>query len=73
MKVYIKNEDKFEWPEEMSKILKYLKANGEVLVEDKKIENLYYEFSYYIYCASWMSVNEQILEEFANWLSDIDI
>ena len=36
------------------------------------IEKLYYEFSER-YCAQWLRVNDNILEEFSNWLDEYDI
>lgn len=74
MKVYERNEvDNFTYPDEMKRILDYLNKHGKILARPSTIESLYYDFSYEQYCASWMRVDEQILEEFENWLTDIDI
>ena len=73
MKVYERNCSKFTYPDEMEKILKYLTEHGNILVDSSTIEDLYYEFSSRKYEASWMRVNEQILEEFEEWLSELDI
>lgn len=71
MKVYKRhNKYNFAYPNDMEKILNYLSKHGEILVDDSTIENLYYDFSDIKYDASWMSVNEQMLEEFEDWLND---
>lgn len=73
MKVY-KRYDKynFAFPDDMEKILNYLYKHGEILVNDSTIESLYFDFSYEKYDAGWMGVNEQILEEFEDWLEHFD-
>lgn len=73
MKVYERNEvNNFRYPEEMKRILDYLNKHGNILVKDSVIESLYYEFSDERYCAGWMGVDEQMLEEFEDWLNDYD-
>ena len=74
MKVYERNESNyFTYPEDMKLILNYLNSHGKIFVKESTIEDLYYEFSDRKYCASWMGVNEQMLEEFEEWLVDISI
>lgn len=74
MRVYERNEtNKFTYPEEMKLILDYLNIHGKVLVSDSTIEDLYYRFSDEKYCASWMGVNDRLLEEFEDWLNDVNI
>lgn len=74
MKVYERNEsNNFTYPDEMKRILDYLNEHGKIFVKPSTIESLYYDFSDEQYCASWMCVDEQILEEFENWLTGIDI
>lgn len=74
MKVYERNEkNNYTYPDEMEKILDYLNKCGKVLAKGSIIENLYYEFSDEKYCASWMEVNEQMLEEFEKWLHEYDL
>lgn len=69
MRVYErKYNPKYTYPEDMKMILDYLNEHGKILVSDSDIENLYYDFSDEKYCASWMGVNEQMLEEFEDWL-----
>jgi hypothetical protein len=73
MKVYERNEvNNFRYPEEMKRILDYLNEHGKIFVKDSVIEDLYYEFSSDKYEAGWMGVNEQMLEEFEDWLNDYD-
>ena len=74
MRVYEKNSSQdFTYPDEMKRILNYLDKHGTVLVKPLTIEKLYYEFSEDEYCASWLCVDDDVLEEFANWLNEKDI
>jgi hypothetical protein len=73
MKVYERHENNFTYPEDMKLILDYLKAHGKVLVKDSTIEDLYYGFSEEKYCAGWMCVDEQMLEEFEDWLNELEL
>jgi hypothetical protein len=73
MKAYERNESKFNHPEDMKLILDYLNAHGRILVKESTIEELYYDFSDEKYCACWMGVNDRMLEEFEDWLCDIEI
>ena len=71
MRVYKRYEKySFAHPDDMEKILNYLRKHGEILVNDKTIENLYYTFSHVRYSAGWLSVREETLEEFADWLNE---
>ena len=54
-------------------IMDYLNEHGTVLVKPLTIEKLYYEFSEDKYCARWMCVNDDLLEEFSDWLDEYDI
>ena len=73
MRVYEKHSSKdFDYPDEMKRILDYLNEHGTILVKPLTIEKLYYEFSER-YCAQWLRVNDNILEEFSNWLDEYDI
>ena len=73
MKVYQRNDSKFTYPEDMRLILDYLNAHGKILVKDSTIEDLYYDFSDEKYCAGWMCVNDEILEEFEDWLNELEL
>ena len=74
MRVYVKKTTpRFNRPEEMKKILDYLNDNGLLMCSGKTVETMYYEFSEEKYCAGWMSVDEELLEEFADWLADQEV
>lgn len=82
MKAFIRNaETTFRHPEDMAKILAYLNERGKLQVSAKTIEELYSDFSEEKYCAGWMGVPDTsedgdfpyLLEDFADWLSEIDI
>lgn len=74
MRVYEKHESHgFTYPDEMKRILDYLNEHGTLLVKPSIVEKLYYDFSEDQYCASWMCVNDDMLEEFADWLDEYDI
>lgn len=74
MKVYERFiEDRFDYPEDMSIIIKYLKSRGKILVSYSTIEELYRDFSEDKYCAGWMTVNGDILEEFEEWLHEYEM
>lgn len=60
----------FSYPDDMEKILNYLRKHGEILVDDFMIECLYRKFSDDWYCAGWVSVDEHALNEFEKWLND---
>lgn len=71
MKVYRRyNEKKFYHQKDMELILDYLNKHGEILVDELVIEDLFYDFSYEKYRASWMTINDKILKEFEDWLND---
>lgn len=59
-------------PEDMKKILEFLREHGEILVEEGDIERLYEEFSCEKYSAGWLSVDDQILFEFEDWLNEYE-
>ena len=56
----------------MQLILDYLNEHGEILVSEIAIQGLYREFSDERYAAGWISVCEQTLCEFENWLEHYD-
>ena len=73
MRVYERKiEFDFDYPEDMKLILDYLNERGEILVGEYGIEILYREFSRENYFAGWMRVDEQMLEEFEDWLEHYD-
>lgn len=74
LQAYIKKrEPQFSYPGEMAKILAYLNEHGTIQVSEETVERLYFCFSDRVYCAGWMTVNDSILEEFSEWLSEIEV
>ena len=63
----------FKYPDDMWKIINYLKQRGDINVKYMKLEELYEDFSYYVYCAQWMMVTNERLEEFAEYLSEYEV
>lgn len=57
----------------MEKILKYLKQNGVLRISNASVEKYYREFSCEEYDASWASVTDELIEEFAEWLEKKEI
>ena len=73
MRAYIpNNESEFEFPEDMERILNYLNANGKLMVNARAVEEFYEGYSEDRWCAGWISVNDDRLEDFANWLSRVE-
>lgn len=69
MKIWERNKAVlYDYPDDMEKILKYLTENGKLYVSGQTVEKLYREFSGYVYCAGWIGVSKDIIEEFAGWL-----
>lgn len=63
----------FEYPDDMWKIINYLKQHGEINVKYTRLEELYKDFSSDVYCAQWMMVSDETLCGFAEYLADIEI
>ncbi len=73
MRVYEKHNSKdFDYPDDMKRILDYLNEHGTLLVKPLTVEKLYHDFSKDRY-AVWLYVDDDVLEEFANWLDKLDI
>ena len=71
MRVYEKHESQdFAYPDDMKRILDYLNEHGTLLVKPLTVEKLYYEFCGDHYCAVWLYVNDDVLDEFSNWLDE---
>ena len=73
MKAYIPNYNDYTDPDEMEKILNYLNSNGRLTISNREVESYYEWYSDDVWCAGWMSVNDEILESFANWLSEKEV
>ena len=73
MRVYEKHDSQnFDYPDDMKRILDYLNEHGTLLVKPLTVEKLYHDFSKDRY-AVWLYVDDDVLEEFANWLDELDI
>lgn len=73
MRVYEKHDSQdFDYPDDMKRILDYLNEHGTLLVKPLTVEKLYHNFSKDRY-AVWLYVDDDVLEEFANWLDELDI
>ena len=73
MKAYEPNQIRFRYWDEMEQILNYLNNNGQLNITPQRVEKLYEKYSDDVWCAGWMSVSNEILESFANWLSEIEV
>ena len=73
MKAYEPHKTQFEFWVDMEMILNYLNANGKLNITPERVEELYEGYSEDVWCAGWMGVSEEILEDFANWLSEIEV
>lgn len=72
-KVFTRNKEyHFQYPEDMKVIMDYLNSIGEVHVDPDVIEDLYGDFSDQKYAAGWMQIDNTLLEEFADWLEDVE-
>lgn len=72
MKVYERKYSDFRYPDDMKKIMDYLNERGKINVSAKTIEDLYYDFSDRS-CAVWLYVDDDILKDFEEWLTEVDI
>ena len=63
---------KFYHPEDMKQIIDYLKSNGKLNIELKLLEKMYYDYSETV-CCSWRCVDDESLEQFAEYLSCCEI
>ena len=74
MKVHERNESiDFGYPDEMTEILDYLNKHSKFLVKPSTIESLYFRFSDEQYSAGRMIVDEELLKEFEERLTGVDI
>lgn len=74
MKAYVKFKPRevFRYPEDMVKIIEYLTMRGRLFVQEDTVETLYYRFCDEKFSAGWITPNEDNLEQFADWLADLD-
>lgn len=73
MRAYSKYEPaEFAHPEDMQRILAYLREHGKLNVSGATVESLYREFSG-TYAAGWLFATDENLQEFADWLNGIEL
>ena len=72
MKAYIKHEQ-FTHPEDVKQIYSYLTRHGTLNISLEQVIRCYQWFSDYVYCAQWVTVDTEVLNEFAEWLSEKDV
>ena len=63
------NYSRFDYPEDMKKIIEYLESIGKIYITYKEVEDYYYKYSDSVSC-SWRIVDEDSLEEFADYLEN---
>ena len=63
------NYNRFDYPEDMKKIIKYLESIGRLYITYKEVEDYYYKYSDSV-CCGWRIVDEDSLEEFAAYLEN---
>ena len=61
------NYNRFDYPEDMKKIIEYLESIGRIYITYKELEDYYYKYSHSV-CCSWRIVDKDSLEEFADYL-----
>jgi hypothetical protein len=62
---------KFDYPEDMRKIIEYLESIGRLYITYPEIEDHYYRYSDSV-CCSWRIVDEDSLKEFADYLENCE-
>ena len=63
----------FKYPDEMWKIIGYLEQRGKINVDYMKLEEIYEDFSCDWYCVSWAFIDDTILDEFAQYVSEYGV
>ena len=63
---------RFDHPEDMNTIIKYLEGQGRINIGYEHLENLYYDYSTSV-CCGWRSVDEDSLRQFANFLTTVEV
>ena len=66
-------DSEFIYPLDMDRIIRFLKNKGKLNISYIRLEELYMQFSDDCYWAGWMSVDDDLLEKFAKWLSRIEV
>lgn len=74
MKAYVLLEkNKYTYSDDMEEIISFLVLRGQLNISHLEVEKYYRQFSDDVYCACWMTLSDEILLEFAEWLSKQDI
>ena len=65
---------KYKWdhPEDMKTIIECLEVMGRINIEKQFLEDLYYDYSDSV-CCGWRSVDLVSLEEFADYLTHVEL
>ena len=63
MKAFEFNDDIFDFWDDLEKILEHLNNKGKLNITPKRVEELYYAYSDEVWCAQWMSINDEILQK----------
>lgn len=63
--------NRFDYPEDMKKIIEYLESIGRLYITYQEVEDYYYRYSDSV-CCGWRIVDEDSLEEFANYLENYE-
>lgn len=61
------------YPEDIKKIREHLTTIGTLDATDTELDTLYSTFSEDCFSAGWLTVSEDILERFAEWLEEIEV
>lgn len=62
----------FRYPESAKKIIAYVRNRGLLFISEISVERLWEDFSD-IYSAGYLNPNEQFLEEFVDYLDNIEL
>ena len=63
--------NKFDYPEDMKKIIEYLESIGRLYITYQQVEYYYYRYSDSV-CCGWRIVDEDSLKEFADYLENYE-
>ena len=73
MKAYIQNKSKFDYPEDMERILAYLERYGTLNISHREVERKYMEYCENYWCAGWLEATDNKVAGFAKWLSEVEV
>ena len=64
---------KLNYSNDVISILTYLNKHGVLNIAPGEIEEYYQRFSHEVFCAGWMEINNDRLQEFSYWLAKQEI